>query len=445
VSQDDPFAPFGDDDKTMIRRPSPGGRGRSKSAEDLTYTQPIPPVAPPPHSQEFPLPAPGAGLPAFGDNPVTAAALSLLSLCSRLRNTVAHRDIAGLQQQLVGGIRAFEDRVLRQGMAQEQVRMASYALCTLLDETILNTPWGAQSIWGHQSLLVIFHKEAWGGEKFFQIATHLARQPAQNLYLIELFYLCLSLGFQGKYRIMRDGSNELERYRDELYQLIHRVRGDFERNLSPRWQGLKDVRNALMRFVPLWVVAAVAGGILFLTYLGFLFSISGVSDQTRARLAALGREKIQTAAPLPPPAAKPPVPGRAERFTVLLKDEIGQGMVEVIDDRTLRIRNSFPSGSDQVKQEFAPMLRKIAGELGAGQDTVLVTGHTDDTPIHNPRFPSNWDLSVARAKHVAALLLASGALAGRVSAKGSADGEPLAPNDSPEHRALNRRVDISIQ
>jgi type VI secretion system protein ImpK len=274
----------------------------------------------------------------------------------------------------------------------------------------------------------------------------LVRQPAQNLNLIELCYLSLSLGFQGKFRISQNGLNELDKYRLELYQLIQRVRGDFERTLSPRWQGLKDVRNALIKFVPLWVVGAVAVAVLLLVYLAFLFSISRASDETLSHLAALGREKITTAQPLPPPVFKPPVAGRQERFTVLLKDEIAKNMVEVIDDRTLRIRNSFPAGSDQVKSEFAPMLRKIAAELATGQDRVLVTGYTDNSPIHSIRFPSNWDLSMSRAKHVADILVESGGLsAANVQSKGKADEDSLVPNDSPEHRALNRRVDISIQ
>jgi len=447
VSQDDPFAPFGDD-KTIIR-PSPGGRGRAAPVDDPVYP-PRPDPSPAPVSA-MPL---GVAYPdleagrhsAFADNPVTAAALSLLSLVSRLHNSTSHRDIEGLQRQLFGEIRAFENKILQQGTPQDLTRMASYALCSLLDETILGTPWGWQSNWGQKSLLSVIHKETLGGEKFFPIIEHLRQQPAQNLNLIELCYLCLSLGFQGKYRNMQNGLNALEQYRADLYTLIQRQRGDYERALSPRWQGLKDVRNALIRFVPLWVVASVAAAILFLAYLGFLFSINGVSDQTRARLAALGLEKISTAAVLPKPVVKLPVPGRVERFTRLLAGEIGKDMVEVIDDRTLRIRNSFPSGSDQVKPEFVDMLRKIAGELGAGRDSVLITGHTDNTPIHSARFPSNWDLSNARAKNVADLLIASGSLMGdKVRSKGGADGEPLAPNDTPEHRALNRRVDILIQ
>ncbi len=449
MSQDDPFTPFGDDDRTMIRRPSPGGRARPSPADDPTnapaYNTPRVSAPPPLPPQDVNLPA-GLG-PMVSGNPATAAALSLLSLASRLRNTASHRDIPGLQHQLVSEMRGFENRLLQQGVTQEHTRMASYVMCSLLDESILNTPWGAQSIWGQQSLLILFHKEAWGGEKVFQIIDHILRSPAQNINLIELCYLSLSLGFQGKFSQARTGGvNELEKYRLELYRHIQRVRGDFERALSPRWQGLKDVRNALMKFVPLWVVAAVAGAVLLLAYLAFLFSISSASDEALSHLAALGKEKIKTAQALPQPVIKPPVPGRKARFTVLLKDEIAKNMVEVVDDRTLRIRNSFPAGSDQVKPEFGPMIKRIAAELASGQDRVLVTGHTDNVPIRSVRFPSNWDLSVARAKHVADILVDSGGLnAANVKSKGKADEEGLAPNDTPEHRALNRRVDILIQ
>jgi type VI secretion system protein ImpK len=91
------------------------------------------------------------------------------------------------------------------------------------------------------------------------------------------------------------------------------------------------------------------------------------------------------------------------------------------------------------------MLKKIAKELENEQDSILVTGHTDDKPIVSARFPSNWHLSAARAKNVLAILTASAQLKGSARAEGRADGEPLAPNDTPEHRALNRRVDILIK
>ena len=166
-----------------------------------------------------------------------------------------------------------------------------------------------------------------------------------NLPLIELAYLFLSLGFQGKFRILTNGLNELEKYRLELYQLIQRVKGDYERELSPRWQGLRDVRNALVRYVPLWVVGAVLGVALILAYIGFVVALNARSDQLFSDVFALGKQPIDIAQAMP--VVKPPVPGRRERFKQILATEIAANMVEVVDDRLLRVRNSFASGSDQ--------------------------------------------------------------------------------------------------
>ncbi|MCK9608283.1 MAG: type IVB secretion system protein IcmH/DotU [Methylomonas sp.] len=460
MSENDPFGPFGDDDRTVIR-PMPGGRrpapAQTPPAQPAQTVQPAATfAAPPPPPSPAPMPGFNPSAPValptseFQQNPMAAAALSMISLASRLRQTAVYPAVDELRQRLSAEVSGFENKLLQSGTSADHVRMASYALCSFLDETILNTPWGSQSNWGHQSLLISFHKEAWGGEKFFDIIGMLVKQPAQNLHLIELAYLFLSLGFQGKFRILTNGLNELEKYRLELYQLIERVKGDYERELSPRWQGLRDVRNALVRYVPLWVVGAVLGVALILVYIGFVLALNARSDQLFAELFGLGKQPIEIAqtatSVMPVPVAKPVVPERRERFKQLLAKEIAADMVEVVDDKLLRIRNSFASGSDQLKPEFEPMLKKISDELVAGNDRVLVTGHSDNVPIRSARFPSNWHLSTARAKSVSDdMLKVAPALQGKIRSEGRADSEGLVPNDTPEHRAINRRVDLLIQ
>jgi len=435
--------PFGDDDKTVLR-PSPGGRMPDSATISRAGQKP---VTPQPASYQNILPISALALSSSAS--LLDLSAGLLSLAARLRSTVAYAAVDELKQKLAKEVSEFENRALAAGLQQEHVRIASYGLCTFLDEIIQNTPWGSQSNWGHQSLLIVFHKEAWGGERFFQILDQLVKQPAQNLALIELGYVLLSFGFEGKFRIMANGLNELEKQRLELYQLIQRVRGDSPADLSPRWQGQKTAIHPLMSRVPLWVFATIAGGLALLCYLGFAFFINAASDPTYKELLKLSKEPIllaaaETATPVAPVSPQPS-PNRAQRFIPLLRDEIAKNMVEVVDDSIIRVRNSFPSGSDQVKPEFIPMLKKIAKELENQQDSILVTGHTDDRPIVSARFPSNWHLSTARAKNVLAILTASAQLRGSVRAEGRADGEPLEPNDTPEHRAFNRRVDILIK
>lgn len=437
--------PFGNDDKTVLR-PSPGGRAPRSSTPTQT---------PPPFSQHTlqrdDLMTLGA-LSVAGSNSLLDLSSAILSLAARLRTSVIYSAVDDLKQKLAKQISEFETKSIGAGFPQEQVRKASYALCSFLDETIQNTPWGSQSNWGHQSLLIVFHKEAWGGERFFQILEQLVKQPSQNLHLLEFFYVLLSFGFEGKYRLMNSGLNELERHRLEVYQLIQRVKGDFPSELSPRWQGQHSGKRALLSEVPLWVFASIAAGLLLLCYLGFVFFLNNTADPVYRQLIALSKEPVKLASssyippivqatPTPQPVAKP----RLERFKPLLRKEIAKDMVEVVDDSILRIKNSFKSGSDKVKPQFMPMLKKIAEELGKEQDAIVVTGHTDNIPIFSARFPSNWDLSVARAQTVLTILEKLGHLSGSARAEGRGDADPLVDNDTKAHRAINRRVDILIK
>lgn len=425
--------PFGDDDKTVLR-PSPGGRLSEYQSLNRSTSPPQPiPLGNVPVLNSF------SAIPSGSLLDLSSA---ILSLAARLRTTISYGNVEELKQKLVTEIKEFETRAIASGFQQEHVRIASYCLCVFLDEIIQNTPWGAQSNWGHQSLLILFHKEAWGGERFFQILEHLIKQPAQHLTLIELCYVLLSFGFAGKYRFVANGLNELEKLRLELFQLIQRVTGDYPSELSPRWHGQMTGKGNFMTQIPLWIFASIAGGLLLACYLGFAFTINGASDPAYRELLKLAKEPVHVVSlsPLPTPSVT-----KLDRFKPLLNDEIARNMVEVADDSVIRIRNSFASGSDQVKPEFLPMLKKIAKELENQQDTILVVGHTDNKPIISAKFPSNWHLSTARAKNVLAILKASAKLNPTVRAEGRGDGEPLVANDTAENRALNRRVDILIK
>jgi type VI secretion system protein ImpK len=288
----------------------------------------------------------------------------------------------------------------------------------------------------------------WGGEEFFQILDRLKQQPAQNLDLLELAYLCLSLGFEGKYRYSKDSLHTLEKERQELYLLIQRLKGDSQRELSIYWQGLRDLRNPLIRHVPLWVFAVVAGVLLMLVYMGFAFAIRGSSDRAYSELIAM-EQKVKVTQPvelLAPVEVQSPPPSIADRFTELLAAEIAQNMVAVVDGSILRVFNAFPSGSAIVRKDYRPMLAKITQELQNENTRIVVIGHTDNIPIKlSARFKSNWHLSMARAENVASVLNYQGSLGERMSFEGMADKDPIAPNDTKSNRALNRRIDIHIR
>lgn len=162
----------------------------------------------------------------LGPNVLVAAAWELLSHVAHLKGRSGREHLETLNERLSAGITAFEARALHQGAEHSQVMSARYVLCSVLDEAVVTTPWGNCSDWSTTSLLSRFHNETFGGEKFFQLLERLSRDPVKHLAMLELMYLCLSLGFEGKYRVMERGGAQLETIRDALYRQIQHVRGD---------------------------------------------------------------------------------------------------------------------------------------------------------------------------------------------------------------------------
>jgi type VI secretion system protein ImpK len=211
-------------------------------------------------------------------NPLVAAASSLLSEVVRLKHSYEGEDLHALNQRLSGELKLFEHRALHDGAESSQVMAARYVLCTAIDEAVVTTPWGNESEWSQMSLLSSFHNETFGGEKFFQLLERLSRNPVKHLPMLELMYLCLSLGFEGKYRVMPRGMLELEAVRDSLYRQIRQLRGDVPREVSPHWQGLRDTRRRLVRIVPWWLVALFTLICLGMLYTGFAWVLGEQRD-----------------------------------------------------------------------------------------------------------------------------------------------------------------------
>jgi type VI secretion system protein ImpK len=431
MSQDDPFAAF-EGDRTLVM-PSPGGRG---PAPQPGGAPPVRPAAEPTLMST---------VLAAGMNPLLSAANPLLDLVPELRTTLHHPDPAGLKEALAHNIRQFEGRAKAAGVAPEKVVAARYVLCTLLDETASSTPWGGSGVWGRHSLLVMFHNEAWGGEKVFQLLAKLAENPAGNRDMLELMYVCLALGFEGRYRVLDNGRQQLEALRERLAQMLRNQRGEYERDLSPHWRGAPVKKRALFESLPLWVAGAIAALLLVGAYSYFAVKLNTDSDPLFAAI-----QGIRVQAPAPRVAAAPPPPAAPAkpRLAGFLKPEIEAGLVAVRDENnrsviTIRGDGFFEPGSATIADKVLPLLGRIAEALNAVPGQVLITGHTDSVPIRSARFPSNWHLSQERAKSVAQLLGATVAPA-RLSAEGRADSEAVAPNDTPANRARNRRVEITL-
>ncbi len=439
---DNPFGD-GDTDKTLLR-PSPGGRFRA---------------APPPEpalavQSRVPLRSAEASVALQGDdsNPLLAASTPLIALAGELRKTAQQDNPSDLFNEVMLEIQRFEQHARNASIPAEVVLAARYTLCTLLDEVVLGTPWGGRSVWAEKTLLSTFHNDGWGGEKVFQLIDRTKPDPVANIDLLELFYVCLSLGFEGKYRLNERGRVTLDAIRTELYQLIRMHRGEHESALSPCWQGVVDQRAKLAKYVPLWLLGLILVGVSLLAYTGILYRLNGLSDPVMVELASLGKHiPKMTELRARQPVAITPAAERIQKIPglrTLLAAQVSQGLLEIVDVPggtrvVLHGDGLFGSGLARINPQRMALLEQVGNALSGLPGQILITGHSDDVPIRTLRYPSNWHLSKARAESVSAVL-ADQVSPGRLVAEPRAENEPLVANDSPANRARNRRVEVTL-
>jgi type VI secretion system protein ImpK len=279
----------------------------------------------------------------------------------------------------------------------------------------------------------------------------LSQNHGKFLPVIELMYVCMSLGMQGRYRLAPNGPAELERLREETYVLIMRQRRPAERALSPHWEGVSASYRPLRASVPVWVAATGGIGLVGLFYVLLTFPLNGASYRLFDDAVALppGHMPVITRAALPKPL--PPTPAvKTVRSTLgdFLAPEGAQGLVSIVGTDAVpivRIQSSglFQSGRAVIEPQFLPLLQRIGAALRDQPGAVQVVGYTDNQPIHTIAFPSNFQLSAARATAAAAVI--GGAIdPSRISIEGRADADPIASNATPEGREQNRRIEVVL-
>jgi type VI secretion system protein ImpK len=261
----------------------------------------------------------------------------------------------------------------------------------------------------------------------------------------------MSLGFQGRYRLSPRGPAELDRLREETYAVIKRQRQAPEADLSPHWRGLAAPYRGARMVVPVWVAASAAAAVLAALYVWLSMSLGAAADDAFARMLRAppaAMPQIARAAPVTPPAPGP-LPKAVDQLCKFLQPEVDQGLVTVVCNPTtsvVRIKNRgmFASGSATLEPRFVPVLQQIATELQHEKGQIEVVGYTDNQPIHTLRFPSNFELSSARAEAARGVLGQTVSDASRLSAEGRGEADPIASNKTPEGREENRRIEVVL-
>lgn len=442
--------PFSDDpnDRTTVIRPAPGGR----RAVATQPPSPLETAQAPSSLPDGPTGPDGMVKIATGLSPLAEAAAPLLALLASLRNLSTTPDPGALRSRAMLALRQFEQKARALGVPREQLRAAHYTLCASLDDVVLNSPWGSRGAWSAQSLVSTFHHEVRSGERFFDLLKQLRQHPGRYLPVLELMYLCLSLGLMGQYRLSPRGPGELDRLREELYVQLMRERQAPDPALSAHWNSVDAAYRPRRARLPVWVAAAAGVTSLGALYLWLSTAVNTSSDLLYERMVSAPlahMPAIARAAQVVAPAQPLPAPSVLESLRAVLKPQIDQSLLAVVGTPAspiIRIGNLglFASGSAALEHAALPLLRQVGAALKTEQGRIAVVGYTDNQPIHTVQFPSNFQLSEARAEAARAAIAVAVGEPNRITAEGRADADPIAGNDTPEGRAQNRRIEIVL-
>ena len=530
MSGNDPFDPFGENERTIIR-PNPGGRApQPQQPQPQQPNQPgyTPPPPRPDHQQsgDFMQPMPGQGAggqqvnwapqqggaqqPMWGNpqqpgpadamgqpqgpsglthaphrNPLVTAAGPLLDLLGRLRNAMTQASFQALQGSISREIDAFESAATSAGAYQNHLRDAKYALCAVSDDIVQNQPGEDRAVWTENPMLGRYFGERIGGTQFYANLQEAMKNPGANYDLLELYYICLSLGFEGMHRASPTGQAAVQACRNDVYQALRNTNRGGGWMLSPNWKGMDIGRRSIGMQIPFWAVAALVALLMTGGYFGLRHMLGAEATELAAEIREVrpsgaieianpvrpvragGGVVVGTDTPKEPTVYVPPPPedpGQLDRIKAALQKEIDAGLVEAryLDANFIIVRFSnkllFPSGSAEVTKEFKDVLSKRIGETfnnetellkakGLQHGRVFGIGHSDAQPIGaTSRWASNHALSEARAKSVMDAILAHSPNDLRTRIEGRGPDDPVCtPAEKRSCWPDNRRVELLIE
>lgn len=375
-------------------------------------------------------------------NPLVSAANPLLITAISLRSGGRPSNVESLRQRLTDLVRDFRDAARKSAISDDEITLARYALCALLDEAVQNTEWASRIEWAAKNLLSEnFPNANDGGRLLFEYLERMLKTPDRFPHALPLYYICLSLGFMGMYAADRAaGKAAVDLVRSRVYLVLKSLRPETDRTLSDRWHGVAVAARQFRGFATVWFCAALTALVCLCSYVGFAWMLAG--DRAALQVAALRL-------PEPKPTASATANPAEPRLKPRLKDKEDAGQLRVEETRlwsrvTLLGGGTFESGSAVPGSGSVELFQRVAQELKEVRGSVHVKGHTDNVPVRTHTYASNRELSLERARMVAEVIKRqlSPEDRARVSYDGVGDAEPL-PGTRGD-AAVNRRVEITL-
>lgn len=222
-------------------------------------------------------------------NPLVDIAQPLFGLVIRVRRMIElpQEDVSRLYENVRDHITALSEEVRQLGYDGATQLSFRYALCAFIDEAVMATPWGVGSRWKGRSLLSYHHNETWGGEKFFTVLARMQMDAAKYRDALEFKYLCLCLGYQGKYGQQHNNKDTLNAIITRLHEQLRQLRGDAPERLVDAPANIARLRRKLHRQWPLWTPWAVAAAVIAGAYLYFSLKLGAATQMVLDSLESI--------------------------------------------------------------------------------------------------------------------------------------------------------------
>jgi type VI secretion system protein ImpK len=332
---------------------------------------------------------------------------------------------SALREKLLALANAQEERVKSYGIAAESFREARFAVLAWVDETILNSNWPHRMQWQH--LMLSYYGTLNAGEEFFG---HLDNLPTSANEVREIYYLCLSLGFEGRYAF-GDNRHQLRDLKQRLYKQLSNNAGDIRQNygrLFPEaYQRVAVAAAAPAHTNRYWYIAIMSIPVLLFIALWFLLRNEGNRLITEIRKPRDVTETWQAC-----------LTRGLNQKEIPAKDS-SRGVVITLGSLLFEINSIQISGKAHKRiDELVDVVK------GCARDSfIVVEGHASgEKGVNETR---NLELSQGRARTVGALFSASGFPQDRITVRGFGSSAPVATNDTEDGRARNRRVEIIVR
>lgn len=217
------------------------------------------------------------------------AANKLLSEITYLTRKKNCTDVLHLRKHLLNEIHKFQIKAETLRYDTDNILIGRYAISATIDEIINQTSWGKKHEWQKHSLLQELQQNANADEHFFTILDRICRAPNKFIDNIELMYICLSLGFAGKFRHQPQEKLNLQKIVDATYKMIRAHRGEIDKRMSPTIKSAKTYTKEKCKTIPIWRNIIIATTIILMIYSGFNYKLKTYSNKLIQQIQSVSK------------------------------------------------------------------------------------------------------------------------------------------------------------